>query len=306
MVVPTHRRPDLLRRCLAALAGQQTPAEAFEVVVVDDASGDGTPDVLAESAAAMPNLRWASLPRNAGPATARNHGVAMARGPVVLFIDDDIVATPSLVGTHLRLHEAGSDNLGVVGLVEWHPDLPVTPFMTWLDGTDLQFAFGNGLAPGPVDPPQRAFYTCNLSLRRPAFDAAGGFDERFPHPAYEDVELGWRLGRRGLRLEYRPEALAWHARAVTLSDFCARMAMVAESAVLLRRSHPEVPVEVEAPPGGPWQSLLRHVLRPVAQRRQTVAGRDVRSRYYWAEIHYAQLTGLRRAGFADLVPGQRR
>jgi len=295
-VVPTYRRPDLLRRCLDALAAQDLPAECFEVAVVDDGSGDETPEVLTAAAERMINLRWASQPRNAGPAAARNRAVGLGSAPLLLFIDDDIVVPASLVRTHLQLNSDQGDKQGVVGRVEWHPDLPVTPFMAWLDETDLQFAF-HRMDPGPVPSPEQAFYTCNLSLHRRLFETAGGFDERFPYPAYEDVELGWRLGRLGFELHYRPEALAWHARQVTLPTFCARTAMVMESAVLLRRTHPEVPVAIAPPSQGVKRQLLRAALRPLSALRPTIAGRDVRSRYYWTEIEHARVIGLRRAGF---------
>ena len=178
---------------------------------------------------------------------------------------------------------------------------PKAPFMRWLDDTDLQFAFRTWLRPGPVPGPEKAFYTCNLSMSREAFAAVGGFDERFPYPAYEDVELGWRLGQRGFRLVFDPEALAFHARAVDLETFCARTSFVAESAALLRVARPEVPVEIGSPPDGVRQALLRSALRSVSSRRPQLFGRDVRSRYYWTEIEHAMAVGLRRAGFQ---PGQ--
>src|SRR5207302_3070250 len=92
VIVPTYRRPKLLRRCLAALAEQDVGRETFEIVVADDGSGDSTEDVLSAAGHTIPNLRWTTLKENAGPATARNRAVGEARGGVLLFLDDDVIA----------------------------------------------------------------------------------------------------------------------------------------------------------------------------------------------------------------------
>jgi GT2 family glycosyltransferase len=295
VVVPTYRRPGLLQRCLDALRHQDVGVDVFEVAVVDDGSDDETPYVLASAADEMPNLTWASQPRNRGPAAARNRAVSMTSAPLILFLDDDVVAPPKLLSCHLKLHEDAPHNRGFVGLVEWLPELRVTPFMRWLDGTNLQFAFHTGLRPGPLPHPSDAFYTCNLSLRRSLFEACGGFDERFPYPAYEDIEIGMRLADVGLELHYRPEALAWHARAITLREFATRMGKVAESAVLLQQSHPELPVDTTGmldARRSRWQRTVLSVVAPVLPR---AGRRDLRSARYWSEIAEAWAAGLDRA-----------
>jgi GT2 family glycosyltransferase len=239
-------------------------------------------------------LTWQSQPVNRGPAAARNRAVEMASADLLLFLDDDIVATPNLVSTHLRLHENQPETHAVVGLVEWLPSLEVTPFMRWLDEHPFQFGYAD-LVPGRLPHPADAFYTCNLSLHRRLLDAVGGFDERFPYPAYEDTELACRLADKGLLLEFRPEALAWHSRAITLQEFSVRMQRVAESAVLWRQSSPTLPISVDglAKAGRPWwRHVLLRLLSPLPMR---VAGRDLRSNYYWSVIGRAYATGLARA-----------
>jgi GT2 family glycosyltransferase len=290
VLVPTYRRPDLLDRCLASLVSQE--ADDYEVVAVDDGSGDATPDVLRDYAARAPHVKAFSLPKNSGPAAARNRAIEESAGDLVLFVDDDIVAPPDLVAIHLRLHaEAHDPNLGVLGRVDWHPDLEVTPFMRWLDGSGLQFGYDTWLHEGPVQPAAAAFYTCNLSMHRSLLRVAGAFDERFPYPAYEDMELAWRLERHGFRLEYRPEAQAYHARAIDLPTFKSRMAKVAESAVLLREVQPEFPIDEKQFEGNvPTKTeLLR--LRLKARRGDDAA----RARWYRAEIRAGYRAGRARA-----------
>jgi GT2 family glycosyltransferase len=229
-------------------------------------------------------------PRNAGPAAARNRGIAAATGELLLFLDDDVAAAPDLLATHLALHaDANDPMLGVLGRVDWDPALPVTPFMRWLDTSGLQFAYDTWLRPGEVDPPYGAFYTANLSMRRALLLGDNGFDERFPYPAFEDIELAFRLTKRGFRLVYDPAARGFHTRAMTLQGFAARMRKVGESAELIRRAAPQFPLDdrqlAEQDVG--VVELVRRRLRAATSRG--------RAPYFWAVVGRAYARGRRAA-----------
>ena len=90
MVVPTRDRAERLRGLLRSLREQSLERERFEVIVVDDSSGDGTPALLRQEAD-RGALRLVALRnrRRAGPAAARNRGWRQAKAPLVAFIDDD-------------------------------------------------------------------------------------------------------------------------------------------------------------------------------------------------------------------------
>lgn len=294
VVVPTYRRPDMLRRCLNALEQQDLSGDQFEVIVVDDGSGDDFDYSTVAPPRPRFTLKWLKQPENRGPAAARNRGVSESRGRIILFLDDDIAPSPTLVRTHLEYHYGRDRLLGVVGRVDWHPDLTVTPFMRWLDSTGLQFAFDAWMREGPIDEPWRALYSCNLSMAAEVLKEVGGFDERFPYPAFEDIELGVRLDKVGFHLEYRPEALAWNIRSLSLQSFCDRTEFVAKSAALLRQAQPDMPFEL------PEVNQVRRfertktiglpVLRGLAA---VVPNKKVRGRYYWAELSAAYRRGAR-------------
>lgn len=290
VLVPTYERPGLLRACLASLAAQDVPADDFEVVVVDDGSGPAVQREVDRARASMPNLVGFRLAQNGGPAAARNRAVAASSGAVVLFLDDDVVATPSLVRCHLDHHGAGDELLAVLGRVAWHPELRVTPFMRWLDRSGLQFAYETWLREGPVAPPYAAFYTANLSMSRALFERGGGFDERFPYAAYEDMELAWRLTGAGLHLDYRPDALAYHRRGITLADFRGRMTRVGESAALLAAAQPGFPLDDDAPLAGQASARRRLALAVLARVAPWTAWRE---QHYRAEVAAAYLRGRR-------------
>ncbi|MGH9275594.1 MAG: glycosyltransferase family 2 protein, partial [Acidimicrobiales bacterium] len=93
VVVATFRRSGLLEVQLDALCLQDTDLD-YEIVVVDDASGDDTGAVLHRRAATDPRIRVVTMTSNGGPARARNAGIAAAVGAVVAFTDDDCAAEP--------------------------------------------------------------------------------------------------------------------------------------------------------------------------------------------------------------------
>jgi GT2 family glycosyltransferase len=204
VVIPTYNRLNQLQRVLASLQAQTYPREKFEVIVVSDGSTDGTDDYL--SAVAPPyRMRFVTQP-NEGPAAARNRGVDMACGALVLFLDDDVVATPSLVDEHVASHEACDVDTVVIGPMATPPDFEMRPWVMW-EQTMLYKQYGD-MNNGVYSPTFRQFYTGNASLPRHRFLEVGGFDTRFRRA--EDVELAYRLDRVGVRWIWNPNAIGHH------------------------------------------------------------------------------------------------
>ena len=103
VVVPTYNRSAGLTPVLLALLGDPT---TLELVVVDDGSTDGTADLLRDLEVSWPRLRPVTT-ENRGGAAARQHGIDIATGDVVLLLDDDVLAAQGLVSGHARLHAQG-------------------------------------------------------------------------------------------------------------------------------------------------------------------------------------------------------
>ena len=233
--MPTYNRSDLLGRALHGLLEQSLAPEQYEIVVVDDGSTDATPQVVAAVAAPAARLRYFRQ-ENKGPAAARNYGVREAKGEIVLFTGDDCFPVPTLLEEHLRTYDQEGD-VGVIGHVAWHPELEVTPFMSFLE-EGIQFGFKH--IEDPENVPFWSFYTSNCSVRKSRLDRVGGFDEDFPYAAYEDIEVGYRMQRKGLRLVYRPAALTYHHHATTLERYLQRQRLAGRAAVIFWRKHPEL------------------------------------------------------------------
>ncbi len=217
--------------------GAQTDAPPFEVVVVDDGSGDETPERLAAHRAPYP-FRFFSQ-ENAGPAGARNRGVREAAGRLVLFLGDDTVPEPGLLAAHAAAHaEKRPHPFAVLGYTTWPRGTRVSPFLHHINEYGLQF--GYRLIADPEDVPFNFFYTSNVSLPRDLMLAAGLFDTTFPHAAWEDIELAYRLMRRGMRMRYRSAAVARHHHAITFASFRRRQERAGEAAAIFYAKHPEL------------------------------------------------------------------
>ena len=236
VVIPTYRRTQTLFPVLDALARQESAPE-FEVVVVDDGSGDDTSDRLAGYRPSYP-FRFFTQD-NGGPASARNRGVREARGRIVLFLGDDTVPEPQLLAVHGRAHaEKREYPVAVLGYTTWPRDLRVSPFLHQINEYGLQF--GYGLIRDPEQVPFNFFYTSNVSLPRELLLEAGLFDTSFPHAAWEDIEVAYRLMQRGMRMLYRPEAVARHHHDITFASFRRRQEKAGEAAAIFYRKHPEL------------------------------------------------------------------
>ena len=185
VVVPTRNRASLLPRLLASLAAQDYPDH--EVVVVDDASEDGTAGILA--AWAGEGRRVLRLDAPTGSYAARNRGWRVARGEIVAFTDDDCLPEPGWVsGLAAALQTSAA--LGVQGLTTASPG-EITPFTHQIEQ-------------GHPGPPYR---TCNIAYRRAVLEQLGGFDDTMRW--YADNILGMHARRLG-SIGFAPDAIVHH------------------------------------------------------------------------------------------------
>ncbi|MDW3214145.1 MAG: glycosyltransferase family 2 protein [Ilumatobacteraceae bacterium] len=203
VVVPTFNRCERLHRVLTSLANQEVAAD-YEVIVVSDGSTDGTDEYLRSEQLPLPVV--AVTQENQGPAATRNHGVQRARGRLILFLDDDVVADPGLLQAHLDAHARFDGGVVVIGPMLDPPDHAMTSWVVW-EQRMLAKQY-QAMEKGKYAATARQFYTGNASLLRADFDAAGGFDSRFRRA--EDVELAFRLDDNGLAFRYEPRAVGLH------------------------------------------------------------------------------------------------
>lgn len=232
VLVPTHARAATLVQLLDSLRRQTLAPERFEVVIVDD----GSPAPVRLDANAFKFHVVLLRQAQAGPGAARNLGLEHCRAPLVLILNDDAVAAPDLLERHLAAHAELPPKTAVLGTFHFTERARSSAFVRLLDESDLLFQF-SGLVPGRrLD--WTFFWTCNLSLPVAALREVGGFDaEQFPEALVEDVELGYRLQRRGWSVAFRPECRAEHDHVLTPASYFARGVRLGKYLTRMWRKH---------------------------------------------------------------------
>ena len=214
IVVCTHNRARVLAHAVEEAVGQARTAGA-EVVVVDNASSDETPTVLEKLVAlGAPTLRAVQESR-LGLSAARNRGLAEARGPVTVFLDDDAIPRAGWLAAMLAPYHARAV-VCVGGPIRLRFPAPPPPWLTTDFHASLS-AYDLGRIPRQLrDCPTWEYpYGANVSFRVDAARAVGGFSTRFGHRGrqqlqHEETDLCLRLERAGGEIRYAPDAEVDH------------------------------------------------------------------------------------------------
>jgi GT2 family glycosyltransferase len=217
-VVATYNRAETLRETLRHLMDQDLDRSCYEIVISDDGSADNTREIVQQAKAISPvPINYLYHP-NSGIGYTQNCGIRAAKAPVILLMADDIFMSRSALRVHLSTHEANPQpEVAVLGNVQQSQALNSSVFLkTW----DL-FRFSD--FKGKTELPYYRFWACNISVKRDFVLRCGGFREnlgRCGPIAHEDVEVGYRLHKQGLRILHRREALADHHHIFTLKQAC--------------------------------------------------------------------------------------
>jgi GT2 family glycosyltransferase len=202
VIIPFHRDLRLLAQSLSAARRALPTAEI--IIVADGAVEDCNP--LAEREAA----RVLEVPGPSGPAVARNRGAAQARGEILIFVDTDVVVAPDALTGLCSVLEEEPDVGGVFGAYDLTPAEP--NFMSQYK--NLSHACVHELG----NPEAGTFWAGLGAVRANVFRRVSGFDERFPRPTAEDIELGYRIRRAGYRLRLDPRWRGKHLKKWTLKS----------------------------------------------------------------------------------------
>jgi glycosyltransferase involved in cell wall biosynthesis len=194
IVVAVYNGARTLRECLDSITRLDYPAERLEIVCVDNASTDATPQILAGHAARCRLLREAKR----GPAAARNAGVRNASGEVVAFTDADCTVDPGWL-RHLACGALDA-GVGISGgtILSQRPCNAIESFG--------QRIHDHRRAITAIDPPYAI--TMNWASRRDLLAELGGFNEELLRCS--DVDLSYRMLQAGYSLRYEPRAVVYH------------------------------------------------------------------------------------------------
>ncbi|HXU13236.1 MAG TPA: glycosyltransferase family 2 protein [Candidatus Binatia bacterium] len=258
IVVPTYNRRHILSRTLPSLLGQNDPGADYEVIVVVDGSTDGTLEML-DRKDWGPRLRVVRQP-NRGQARARNHGAEEARGEILLFLDDDMIAACDLLSVHREAHGTSRERvvLGQMGLAagvrrsflkqgvaDWGRE-----FAERVSAPGYAFRFDD-------------WHSGHASIARSLFLGVGGFDEAFVAYGNEDYDLGMRLIQRGADMRFEPRAEAVQIYDKTFTAWLRDVRSVGRADVFLAGKHPAIS------PALRLSGQERHPLKRLARRSGT-------------------------------------
>ncbi|MGE0132756.1 MAG: glycosyltransferase family 2 protein [Blastocatellales bacterium] len=230
VIIPTYNRSDAILETLSALAQVDYPRDRWEAVVVDDGSTDGTEDAVGRWIATTKAPVRYFRQKNAGPAAARNHGAALARGEALIFIDNDIIVPSHFVRAHLETLKSNPGSW-VLGRIAHPRELRKTPFGRYRD--DAWESFHRSYPADSVSVTD-GMSAANVSMPAADFQRLGGFDESFTIASSEDWDLGMRARQIGVSVFYNPGIVVLHNDwAVSLEKFCERQRLYSISDVLL-------------------------------------------------------------------------
>jgi GT2 family glycosyltransferase len=206
-------------RLVAAIRGLLSQTRPVEILVVDNGSSDGSPEVAREELGADGLLE---LDTNLGFGRAINRAVAEAPGDPLILLNNDAVPEPRFVEALLEGLGEGVDAVAGVLLQERAPEL-IDSAGVVADASLMGFDYLHGEPAGAAEtaaPPLGPTGGAAL-YRREAFEAVGGFDERI-FLYYEDLDLALRLAASGGRCRLAPAARAVHAYSASLGAASAR------------------------------------------------------------------------------------
>jgi len=236
VIIPTYNRSKLLPSLIESWReADKVTKYKYEIIFSDDGSEDGSVEIL-EAVKDLPIIVIKN--DHGGAAKARNNAILHAKGEKLYIIGDDIFPNPQIINQHYEKLKELPICKAVLGEIVWHKDLKVNILMKHI--TELgceQFSF-NAFQPYKyID--FRHFYTSNISIDREFLLSEGIiFDESFYKVNFEDIELGYRLSKKGMDIYFYPDAIVEHYHSYTsVPSFCKRQQTAGEMALVFKKLH---------------------------------------------------------------------
>jgi glycosyltransferase involved in cell wall biosynthesis len=215
VVVPTFNRASELTATISSLYSSELRSPgSIELVVVDDGSAQAADRFVHSLDPPSHFTRRVIRQENRGVGSARNRGFLEARGPVILFVDDDMIVLPDMLQGHLDAHLSTPGSV-VFGRSPYVRQLSPTPFTTWvMDLSSDPHAHHEELVPVEV------VASGHLSVERATVAGWGHFyADTMRTPVAEEYELSHRLSSQGIPVFVARDVVALHGRQISLDTF---------------------------------------------------------------------------------------
>ena len=205
IIIPTHNSQNTITNLLISIHTTQFKYfKNIEVIIVDDDSSDKTRNLVRKLVEKLKyKLILYPLRKNLGPAKARNYGVKKAKGKYVLFLDSDVVLAKS---TLRYVYQLAKDEKVKAFTGIWHYQQKTNQFFPNFKAMrDWVYWF--------IEREKYARYylfsTRIAGIEKRLFQTIGGFDETFPEPTVEDIELTYRIEKQA-KIRFSPELIVYH------------------------------------------------------------------------------------------------
>jgi glycosyltransferase involved in cell wall biosynthesis len=214
VAICTRNRMALLERALRSMEQQTLPKDAYEVLVVDNASTDGTQGLVEGYTGGSMVVRYCYEPV-LGVSSARNRSIREAQAPIVAFLDDDAVAEPGWLAAILSVFNTDTRRPLIVGgrvELEWESPPPA-----WLPPEVLTLlgSLDHGAVRHDCEFPKEVFFGTNMAFDRDYSLRGPGFDTKIGRRgsnlvSNEELAIQWRMFEDGAALVYEPSAAVRH------------------------------------------------------------------------------------------------
>ena len=204
VIIPAYNAEKTVVQCIQSLLHQTIPSDKYEIILVNDGSTDRTEEVTKSL-----GVKY-FYQSNQGPATARNKGVALAHGDIILFTDSDCITERNWIEEMIKPFN-DPDVVGVKGRYKTRQKEIISRFAQ-LEFEERYCLLEKHKYIDFVD-------TYSAGFRKEVFLAVRGFDPSFPHANNEDVDLSYRLAQKGYRMVYNSKAVLHHQHPTSLLEY---------------------------------------------------------------------------------------
>lgn len=205
IVIPFHNARKTIDRCLESALNQSLPKGDYEIIVVDDGSRDNTSDIVKNYPVRLMQQE------NNGPAAARNKGAKVAKGYILIFVDADCELEANFIKNISAPIEQNVEIIGVQGRYKTKQREFIAQFIQ----AEIETRYQRMGRDKYID----FVGTYAAAYRKDVFLESGGFDLKFPQAAGEDIDLSYRLYKKGSKMVFKPAAFVYHQHPVRLKEY---------------------------------------------------------------------------------------
>jgi glycosyltransferase involved in cell wall biosynthesis len=197
VITPVFNSKEFLSISLPAIRKSDYPY--FEFIVVDDNSTDGSGEFAKQYADSVIRMK-----NKVAPGKARNKGVQVSKGEILIFVDADVLVMPDSISSVVKLMK---DNPQLQAVFGSYDDSPYFKnFFSQYKNLHHHFVHQN------ANPQSHTFWAGFGAIRREAFLSAGGFPEKYSTASIEDIELGYKLTESGKKIRLAKELQVKHLK----------------------------------------------------------------------------------------------